>query len=67
MSDDTSIPAFPSSVTGAHHYYRMSLRDYFAGEALNGILSDNALRGSPLSAADLAYRQADAMIERRQK
>lgn len=41
----------------------MSLRDWFAGQALAGILAANNHRGTP--SVDEAYKWADAMLERR--
>ena len=43
----------------------MSLRDYFAGQALMGILSDHEERGSAKHLAEAAYFFADAMIAAR--
>lgn len=46
----------------------MSLRDYFAGKAMIGIISSEGISGSAggyLSHAQSAYRYADAMIEAR--
>lgn len=47
----------------------MSLRDYFAGEALKGILSSqqHTEEFSHTYRAELAYGQADAMLAARQK
>ena len=46
----------------------MSLRDYFAGQAVTGIiLHPHATDGSPLECARVAYLIADAMIEARAK
>ena len=52
----------------------MSLRDWFAGQALSGILSstDNesgrsAFTTTPAWIAEKAYEQADAMLEARKK
>jgi len=44
----------------------MELRDWFAGMALNGRLSDGTCRSAPLMAKE-AYEYADAMIEQRNK
>lgn len=64
-------PAFPF-VTGNVVAYGMSLRDYFAGQALTGWLAtygDSPLPEGPF-ATDMArrlYRIADAMIEARSR
>jgi len=44
-----------------------SLRDYFAGEALVGIISHPHINGTPKYAAGLAYDYADAMLAEREK
>jgi len=57
-------PAFP--VEGFEKDEGMSLRDYFAGQALIGIVAhNNGLGGIWEKAAEHAYRAADAMIEAR--
>jgi len=43
----------------------MTLRDWFAGQALNGLLSDPNTNGKPNQFADDAYRYADAMLKAR--
>jgi len=44
----------------------MTMRDFFAAAAMQGICSNPALQGKPLSTiAETAYRQADAMMEER--
>ena len=46
----------------------MSLRDYFAAKAMQGLIGDGALREAAnrvCSLAGLAYQQADAMLEAR--
>lgn len=45
----------------------MTLRDWFAGQALNGMLSDPNLSAEPEEFADYAYRHADAMLKARSK
>jgi hypothetical protein len=51
---------------------RRKLRDEFAGQALQGIVANNAFFGfsfqqSPEAAADFAYRAADAMLKERER
>ena len=61
-------PAFPMQGDPDDRYVGylgMSLRDWFAGKALSGILSDNTVRDDPASFADIAYDMADAMIAAR--
>ena len=78
MSGDAGGPAFPSglidpstpedAIQSLHH--GMTLRDYFAAKAMQGILAGThpITRGdNPLSTvARTAYLQADAMLEARQ-
>ncbi len=64
-SDDGG-PAFPTAVNSPG----MSLRDWFAGQAISSVL--NAVKGTKLgsdvnNAALLAYTIADAMLEQRKK
>ena len=74
------MKAFPTNVTkstGGDAWqtdYGMDLRDYFAAQAMQAIITnDNLLKqaseyhdaGSEASIAMLAYEQADAMIEAR--
>jgi hypothetical protein len=69
-------PAFPRPL--GHHPHMgctysdaqqgMSLRDYFAGHALAGLLSDETIeRVTPEGYAKSAYDYAEAMIEERTK
>ncbi|MFK2876932.1 hypothetical protein [Rhodanobacter hydrolyticus] len=60
--------AFPSSDLGIHGTYGMTLRDYFAAQALPEVV-----RRYPIStattvdeAAELAYEMADAMLRARE-
>jgi hypothetical protein len=41
----------------------MTLRDYFAGQALAGILANNSAYSDPETHARLAYSHADAMLK----
>ena len=43
----------------------LTLRDYFAAKALQGMLSDSTLQGEYTEFALRAYRIADAMIKER--
>lgn len=56
--------AFPSNEYGN---LGMSLRDYFAGQALAGMLCDIKCVGESEYIAKWAYRYADAMLDERQK
>lgn len=45
----------------------MTLRDYFAAMAMQGILSDHNYDHPAKKLAELAYKVADAMLEEREK
>lgn len=70
-------PAFPVKVDaddGTAHSFGMSLRDYFAGQALIGMLSFdgyvkpvNDERPAAVIFASNAYEIADAMLSQREK
>lgn len=66
MSKDTGGPAFPSP---QNHTSKegMTLRDYFAGNAIQGLLADPAWRRDMdfEETAWAAYEQADAMLKAR--
>ena len=66
MEDDT--PAFPHARTGTHES-GMSLRDYMAGQALIGLMSDKGLRPNCLGEFDnmaaRLYQVADAVLKAR--
>ncbi len=65
MSEHDGGPAFPSAEFAA---LGMSLRDYFAGQALSGLCANPArLEGAPLNVAVAAYRYADALLSTRAK
>lgn len=61
--------AFPLPISSSTTYRTngMTLRDYFAGQAINGFVStNNRLNESePLNIAKRAYRIADAMLKAR--
>ena len=59
---NTGGPAFPvGNVNG------MSLRDYFAAKALQGIMACNGVYEDEKKLARYCYEQADAMLEVRNK
>jgi hypothetical protein len=70
MTQDNNTPAFP--IKGGVHEYQfsgMTLRDYFAGQALTGILANNGTPWAPdiadVSDNDIAkasYDLADEML-----
>jgi len=71
MNNDPAFPVFPE--TGAGHaaaFQGMTLRDYFAAKAMQGLLaqSQGTALGSPVEkAAEYAYAMADAMLKAREQ
>jgi hypothetical protein len=62
MNKETGGPAFPLD-DGVHR--GMTLRDYFAAKAMQGLLTRIARSGT--EQAEEAYRIADAMLKAREK
>lgn len=65
-------PAFPIQEINADGspymlHIGLSHRDYFAAKALQGMLADSQLQGSPEEFATRSYALADAMLEARTK
>jgi tetrahydromethanopterin S-methyltransferase subunit D len=64
-------PAFPIPLAPGELYTEtgsgcgMTLRDWFAGHALTGLMSNTTMPCAPL--AETAYRVADAMLAERAK
>ena len=61
--------AFPRSVSNSGQY-GMTLRDYFASKAMQGMLSGLLADGMDLGWSDVAtnaYRMADAMMKAREE
>jgi len=54
--------AFPSD-----GFRGMSMQDYFAGQALAGLMADPTIEGSWEHLARISYKMADAMIAERKK
>lgn len=73
--EDTKKPekidyAFPATDSASFYETGMTLRDYFAAKCLNGMLCSGEQtvmqnKEGINGVADLAYRMADAMLERR--
>ena len=66
----SDTPAFPLHNHGTQtlgmHFTGMTLRDYFAAKALQGILTDAEIVMSISEIAKLAYKYADAMMKARE-
>ena len=65
-----SISAFPMAIPANCQGWEdgMTLRDYFAGQALIGIITHpDGFAGKWKKAAEHAYEAADAMIEAREQ
>ena len=72
IAKDTSGPAFPCEYPEGNFFTGMSLRDWFAGQALCGELAsqDGEREWTAPYFPDLAktvYAMADAMLKRRQQ
>ncbi|WP_312387671.1 hypothetical protein [Pseudomonas sp.] len=76
MSKDTGGPAFPTVDANREEDYGtrgMSLRDYFAAKALQGLISTSGapcllgMGGCENETASTAYKLADAMLAARVK
>lgn len=69
MSADTNIPAFPMVLPETWDSFQdgMTLRDWFAGQALAGMLADHTFDVPPNETAELSYKAAEAMLAERKK
>jgi hypothetical protein len=72
MSANNGGPAFPLPLSDAlrwndSEYHGMTLRDYFAANALQALLShpDSSADAAPQLYANAAYLMANAMLEAR--
>ena len=70
MNNPPAFPVFPE--TGGGHaaaFQGMTLRDYFAAKAMQGLLSDPGWRHDMdfEDTAHAAYKQADAMLKAGEK
>jgi hypothetical protein len=64
-TQDTGGPAFPLSTDAIFDNEGMTLRDYFAAKAMQGMLACEMLRATEQEFADRAYKVADAMLKAR--
>jgi hypothetical protein len=63
----SNIPAFPiKDFPYQETHDGLSMRDYFAAKALQGMLAETSLKATPKEFADQAYEIADAMLKARQ-
>lgn len=62
---DDGGPAFPVDPSISMHREGMSLRDYFAGLAMQGLVAGDAEFDGHIGYAKSAYMFADAMLEAR--
>ena len=60
-------PAFPIASQVFGDFAGMTLRDYFAAAAMQGMLSSEAMRIYDPDLAEESYRAADAMIKERER
>ncbi|UNY40277.1 hypothetical protein KLEP181_gp33 [Paracoccus phage vB_PmaP_KLEP18-1] len=68
MSDVKTAPAFPITAGYQVHATGMTLRDWFAGQALAGISANYELGNADgETQARWAYKAADAMIAAREE
>ena len=64
---DDGGPAYPTNEAHGCPFPGMNLRDWFAGQALSGIVGDPGIVATADEIAALSYSQADAMIRMRKE
>jgi hypothetical protein len=72
MSNNNGGPAFPYEERNGDgypvkDYFGITVRDYFAAQALQGLLADQNVHGEFESFANNAYGFADAMLKAREQ
>jgi hypothetical protein len=71
MNTNTNPPAFPfvaEDDTGMMINMGITMRDYFAAKAMQGIVTRGVIDSAPIETyADNAYKMADAMMKARGK
>jgi hypothetical protein len=63
---DHITPAFPQRTDATLSYSGMTLRDYFAAKAMQGLLSNRNAEAAIDEFARKSYRMADAMLKARE-
>ena len=67
MSMNNGGQAFPSTITDdSLHVGGMSLRDYFAAKAMQGLMASPSDPASLEIAAEWSYKVADALLKERE-
>ncbi len=67
---NTGGPAFPNAVVTTNDGWvhpRMTMRDYFAAKAMQGILTDPEIVMGATEIAELSFKYADAMLKAREQ
>ena len=68
MQNNDDETAFPVAIgQTAADMKGLSMRDWFAGKVIQGIYADSEMRGDCAKFAQMAYKQADAMMEVRKE
>lgn len=65
MAQNDGGPAFPTVAGQTVYSHGMTLRDWFAGQVLAGLMVNSC--NDYIDDAVIAYKQADAMLEARKK
>lgn len=65
MDNNDGGPAFPHYSLSSGQSEGLSVRDWFAGQALAGLMMSGATIEMPETLASLAFAHADAMIKAR--
>lgn len=67
MINEKNPPVSPVALS-THHHHGISLRDHFAALAMQGLLAGDTNCQIPCATiAEMAYEQADYMLEERNK
>lgn len=64
MNKETGGSAFPKD-SDNFRQVGLTIRDYFAAKALQGMLAEQTIKGTPTEFAEMSYAVADAMLEAR--
>ena len=62
-----AFPCSPTQILGCDYASGMSLRDWFSGQALKGLLAYQGRMGTAYDRSEWAFEQADAMIKERER